>query len=148
MTKKEMVSAINKMTDELGIPPIKFSSDRDLKAFSRGAPLKVRELRALPNDAVVWVWYREDGADHDRIDEAMRISKNPEWDYWSLGDGSSFGADFRPTGEWAPTLGDFGTAGPEADCIDESGGEATMRLYHAVPVQPRARPKKKGKSRG
>lgn len=134
------MSEIARMTQDLGIPPLKFNADQDLKNFRRGHPLTVGTLRALPKDAIVWVYYKEHGEQGPRINGPMRASKDDVEDRWGLEDGSSFAAEFVPTGEYDSENGGFKVAPDEAECFDESGGEGEMRLFRAVP-------KKQGRKR-
>jgi len=152
LTVDRMKDQIHRMAKDLGMPPIKFDPDADLHNFVRGKPLLVGELRALPAKSVVYVWYKEHGEDGPRIDQAMRISKYDESDpananTWGLEDGSSFGADFTPTGDFASKTGEFATPPDTAACFDEGCGEGEMYLFHAVPVPPTPKKAKKARKR-
>src|ERR1700679_2348846 len=131
LTVKKMKSEIQRMVKDLGIPPIKFNAAADLKNYRRGLPLTVGELRALPKDAVVWVYYKEHGERGPRINHPMRAVKHEDDDRWGLEDGSSFAAEFFPTGEYDSENGGFKVAPDSSECFDEGGGEGEMRLYHA-----------------
>lgn len=147
LTVETMKSEINRMAKDLGMPEVKFDADRALSAYGRGKPLTLGELRALPENAVVFVWYKEHGEEGPRINHPMRASKMPDEDTWGLEDGSSFAAEFTPTGDYDHEAGTFAVPSDATECFDEGGGEGEMRLYHAVP-RPKATPKpKKGRSR-
>lgn len=87
---------------------IETEASQDLAAYKKGKPLRVQDLKALPDDAV---------------DGAYRITRDPEYGtlYVRLSDGSSFGADF--TGDSDLT--------DEQSCVEDKG-EGEMRLYQAV----------------
>jgi hypothetical protein len=118
-----MKKQITSMAKDLGVS-INFNADKNLRNYEQGPILTVDELRALPNGAIVWAWYKKDGADRPRINSAWRITKmNDTEEYWDLEDGSSFGAGFSPS---------YGSG----DCIDDKG-EGEMKLFHALPKQKR-----------
>jgi hypothetical protein len=135
---KEMKASIQSTMADLGVT-ISFDADKSLRNYVPGPTLTLKELRALPEGAVVWAWYKEHGEDGPRIDGPQRIWKSGTEDgTWDLEDGSSFGASFTPTGDYRPELGGFTTPPEDSECFDESGGEGIMKLYHAL-----SKPKKK-----
>jgi hypothetical protein len=148
MTIEKMKDEIKSGFKALGVD-INFDADADLDKFRRGKPLTLRELRALPADAIVYVWYKEHGERGPRIDQAMRASREDEngEESWSLSDGSSFGAGFKPTGKYDHEAGKFLPPPDDAECFDESCGEGEMFLYHAVAVVAEKRAKKTAKKR-
>ena len=138
LSVETMKAEIAAMTRSLGVE-FKFDPDRALSTYRRGDPLKVGELRTLPEGAVVWVWYKEHQERGPRINQAMRISKDSQSDSWGLEDGSSFAAEFSPTGEYDSKRGAFAVPGDDTECFDEGGGEGEMFLYHAVPKRTPAK---------
>jgi hypothetical protein len=135
LSVEKMRDEITRMSEDLGCD-FKLDPDRALSSYRRGAPLKLRELRTLPEGAVVWVWYKEHGERGPRINQAMRISKDSACDSWGLEDGSSFAAEFTPTGDYDPDKGQYALPGDDTECFDEGGGEGEMYLYHATPKTP------------
>ena len=109
---------------------VSFESDAALDAYRKGEPLTLRELRALPAGAVVWVWYKEHGESGPRINQAMRATKSAEDAGWVLEDGSSFVAEFEPVN---PIGAHDAPPEEDAPCFDDACGEGEMFLYHAVP---------------
>lgn len=108
---------------------INFDGDTDLKKLVRGHPLLLKELREMPDGTPVFVTYRKDGERGFRINDAMRIKRGKDGeDYWSLDDGSSFGADFTPDSDDG-----------EEPCYEDTG-RGPMYLYRAEqPAEPPAK---------
>lgn len=138
LTVQAMKDEIQGFFSELGVD-FKFDADKDLSGFSRGPALRLGALKALPDGSIVWAWYKEHGEARPRIDQAMRISRNQDGS-WGLEDGSSFAAEFTPTGDYDHGSGRFSTPSDDAECFDEGGGEGEMRLYEAA-RRTAARPK-------
>jgi len=139
-TVDAMKSYIEETMASLGAT-ISFDADADLTKLGRGKPMTYGELKALPDGSAVFVHYKEHSDSSPRINGAMRITRGaPDHGLlsWTLDDGSSFGADFTPQGEykdgWLPPK-------DEDACTEDCCGEGTMRVFHAVPVA--AKPKRK-----
>jgi hypothetical protein len=133
----KMKQSIEESLAGLGFP-VKFGMDEDLRRLAKGPPLKMKELRALPDDSAVYVTYKEPKDEgRYRIRQAMRISRYEEHEGgWNLDDGSSFGADFTPVDD-----------SDEAECFDEANGQGEMYLFHAVKKPERRMvAKKRGKN--
>ena len=141
LTVEAMKKEIQSTMADLGAT-ISFDADEALDNYLRGPFLTVKELKSLPEGAVVWAWYKEHGERGPRIDRAMRLAKSPEEGTWDLEDGSSFAASFTPTGTYRPDLGGFMPPPEDSECFDESGGEGIMKLFHAVPKPKKAKAKK------
>lgn len=94
---------------------ISFDADTDLEQFKRGEPMTWAELRALPENGVVWLWiyYKESV----RADGAYRVTRTKGGDFF-FDDGSSFAADLDDKGE-------------DNDVVDveDEDCEAITRLY-------------------
>lgn len=103
----------------------KFEGDGNLVGYRKGEPMRMRELRALPDGAVVFITYKEHGGRGYRINSAYRLEIRGE-DNWFFDDGSSFATDFQADG-----LGDDEVA------YDEAGGEGDFFIHHAVPKATR-----------
>lgn len=139
MTVTKMKTEIQRMVKDLGMSPMKFNADKSLSGYHRGKPLTVGELRALPKGSPVWVYYKEHGESGPRINGPMWATTCKDAglagdeNTWALDDGSSFAAEFSPTGAYDPEAGAFNTALDTDECFDEGGGEGCMRLYHVLP---------------
>jgi hypothetical protein len=120
MNSQSMKDEIKRISGELGFE-INFEPDGDLKKLRKGKTLLMRELRALPDSSAVYVTYKEYGSAGYRINSAMRITRLEGPECWSLDDGSSFGAEFKPV-ESADT----------EPCVDDCCGEGIMYLFHIV----------------
>lgn len=151
LTVEAMKDFIQTTMKDLGGPEIKFDADRGLSRYRRGKPLTVGELKALPQGAVVWVWYKQHDEQGPRIDGPMRATYSPDDGAWGLEDGSSFAAEFAPTGEYNPHAGrgeaKFAAPADTAECFDEGCGEGEMYLYHAVLPVKTPKKTKKGRSK-
>lgn len=128
LTVGAMQAFIQDTMASLGAPPLKFEPDEDLRYYWQGKPLTLGELKALPENAVVWATYKKYGDDGGgfRINHAMRASREEGADAWFLVDGSSFAAEFTPAD---------GSADKD-DCYDDCIGEGEMYLYHAEKITP------------
>lgn len=112
-----MQKEIELMSKDLGFK-VNFSSDAELKKFTKGEVLKLGQLRRMVKGTVVWVYYRREGEESPRINSAMRITPTTDEYIWGLEDGSSFVAEFQ-------------LKGPDtSECEDFESGE--MRLYRAI----------------
>lgn len=138
LTVKKMRAEIKSGFKKLGFD-FKFDPDRALTTYRRGKPLTIGELKALPDGAVVWVWYKEHGERGPRMNGAMRVTKGAAdatgaggEEYWSLDDGSSFGAEFTPASEYNDKTRKFVPAAADAECFDDACGQGEMILYHAT----------------
>lgn len=71
-----------------------------LLSYRRGAPLRVEQLRALPNGSVVWVTCSAAGEFRNLADGAYLISRDERApSAWYYEDGTSFLDTFRPDSE-------------------------------------------------
>lgn len=103
---------------------INFDPDKSLLNYRKGRKLLYQELLALPDGSVVWVWYKEHGEPHPRINGPQRIKrdmKENQGNYWEFEDGSSFVGAFSHEGK------------PDGVCFDEAYGEGETYLYVALP---------------
>jgi hypothetical protein len=108
---------------------VSFEADSDLKGYRKGNPLLLRELKALPDNAPVYVTYREHGMRSYRINGAYRAKKLDDGG-WFLDDGSTFAADFYPE-----------DLAEESQCYENGCGEGDFYLFHAVPKKVARRQK-------
>lgn len=96
LTQAEMLASITSTVESLGAT-FQVDPDAELTQFRQGDPLAHDELSKMPDDAIIWVTYRQAGERSYRINGAYRIRKlegDPVG--WFLDDGSSFAADFYP----------------------------------------------------
>lgn len=78
---------------------LKFDIDEDLKQYTRGRLMTLKQLQALPDDSIIWVFFEEENGSYD-IDGAYRIVKDQEEENcWACKDGSSFDAEVCPNVE-------------------------------------------------
>lgn len=118
-----MIDSIKGMTKELGMPDLKFEPDKSLRGYRKGEPLKQGDLKKKAEaKAPVWVYYKEHGEEHPRID-------NPNWvdvenNSFIFSDGTSFGSDM-----------DIGP--DDAPATDPKCGEGHFEVFDAIKMTPK-----------
>lgn len=114
---KTMVETVKEMGKELGLD-LKFEPDKSLRDYRKGRELKMSDLKkASEVKGVVWVYYKEHGAEEPRINDAQWVEH--ENNSFIFTDGTSFGSDLD--------------VGPDdALAVDGKCGEGHFQVFEAI----------------